>query len=351
MKESFENKIEKEDRIKSFIATIKPYFQFLLIYKKKIAIYNALVISLALIYLLFFVKPDYVCIINILPEYGSKSSLGGLANIASLAGLDVGGTSPMEIYENIISSESVLEPVIMSKYKTLEYPDSVNLIEYFDIKADIGITPEEQEREKFLKLYKRMLKTTLSVDLDLMSKIMTLRITMPERMLSAEVLNRIAISLDTYVRTKKKSNASESRFYIEKRMNQVKDALSMYEERLKKFRENNKTIFQSPSLMLEQERLMREMTISGTVFAELQKQLELVKLDEIRDLPVLNIKEFAKDPMVKDGPNRRLMFIFIFLFSNILIVGYYLLKMNKMLLRDKILFYWNNLKQHDSKSN
>ena len=338
-----ENIIESKNSILSYIELIRPSFQYLMVYKKRILFLNIAIIAVSFMYLLFFVKPDYVSTITVLPEYGSKSGLGGLANIASLAGLNVGGEYPMEIYKNIITSESVLEPVIMSKYKTVEYPDSVNLLEYFDMKATVSVTPEEQEREKFLKFYKQMLKSTLIVDIDLMSKIMTLRITMPERMLSAEVLNRIALSLDNYLRTKKKSNASESRFYIEKRINQVKDELSVYEERLKKFRENNKMILQSPSLMLVQERLIRDITISGTVFAELQKQLELVKLDEIRDLPVLNIKEFAKDPIVKDGPNRRIRFVIILFMTNVIIVGYYLVKMNLGSIKQKILLYWKLL--------
>jgi len=334
---------ESKDSILSFIELIRPYFQYLMIYKKKILFFNIAVIAISLVYLIIFVKPDYSSTITILPEYGSKSGLGGLASIASLAGLDVGGESPMEIYKNIIISESVLEPVIMSKYKTLEYPDSVNLLQYFDIKATVSVTPEEQEREKFLKYYKQTIKSTLFVDIDLMSKIMTLRITMPERMLSAEVLNRIALSLDNYLRTKKKSNASESRFYIEKRINQVKNELSLYEERLKNFRENNKMILQSATLLLIQERLIRDITISGTVFAELQKQLELVKLDEIRDIPVLNIKELARDPIVKDGPNRRMRFVIILFMANLLIAGYYILKMNINTIKVTVTNYWNQL--------
>ena len=173
--------IESKDSIHSFIELIRPYFQYLMVYKKRILFLNLGIIALSLVYLLFFVKPDYASTITILPEYGSKSNLGGLASIASLAGLDVGGESPMEIYKNIIISESVLEPVIMSKYKTLEYPDSVNLLQYFDIKATVSGTPEEQERERFLKYYKQTVKSTLSVDIDLMSKIMTLRITISPR--------------------------------------------------------------------------------------------------------------------------------------------------------------------------
>ena len=67
-----------------------------------------------------------------LPEYGSKSTtLSGLSQLASLAGVKVGEGAPTEIYQNLLTSETVLEPVIYAKYKTEEYKDSVNLIQYF----------------------------------------------------------------------------------------------------------------------------------------------------------------------------------------------------------------------------
>ena len=83
-------------------------------------------------------------------------------------------------------------------------------------------------------------------------------------------------------------------------------------------------ITQSPNLLLEQGRLMRNIEIQQNVYIELTKQLELAKIDEIKDAPILNIKENAQSPILKEGPKRANTLILILIFS-FLASGSYLL--------------------------
>lgn len=105
---------------------------------------------------------------------------------------------------------------------------------------------------------------------------------------------------------------------------QVKDSLTISENKLKDFREQNRMIAQSPMLLLEQGRLMRQVEILQTVFVEITKQLEIAKIDEIKDAPILNIKENAKDPVLKAGPKRSVILIIVLFISLIFSVFYYL---------------------------
>ena len=57
------------------------------------------------------------------------------------------------------------------------------------------------------------------------------------------------------------------------------------------------------------------------------KQYELVKLEEVKDTPVLNIREVAKNPIKKTGPKRAISLILIMFFSGIF-VGLYLIFSN-----------------------
>ena len=61
-------------------------------------------------------------------------------------------SAPTEIYQNLISSETVLQNVIYAKYKTKEFSDSVNLIKYFEM-DETDDNPAIQKRKNFLKLY------------------------------------------------------------------------------------------------------------------------------------------------------------------------------------------------------
>ncbi len=239
-----------EEKLKDFVEKIKPYKERLWAVRKKLLIVNSVVLILALAYLLFLAKPYYESTVTILPEYGNKSSmLSQLSGLASIAGVNVGEAAPTEIYQNLISSETVLRDVIYAKYKTEEYPDPVNLIQYFEVESS-DKNPEIQKRENFLKLYKNLTKARISTNIDRMTKILTVTVTMPEAQLSADVANNLVKALDRYIRTQRKSNASEQSFYLEKRTKQVKDSLNIAENMLKNFREDNRITSQSPNLLI-----------------------------------------------------------------------------------------------------
>jgi uncharacterized protein involved in exopolysaccharide biosynthesis len=315
-----------EEKFKSIIERISPYIKKLWANRKKILIINTAVLIVSIIYLLFLTKPYFQSSVTILPEYGSKSNmLSQLSGLASLAGVKVGDSSPTELYQNIITSETVLNEVVYAKYKTNEFPDSVNLVKYFEIEAEDD-DPAIKKRKEFMSLYESLLKNQITTNVDRMTKILSVSVTMPEAQLSADVVNNIVKSLDLYIRTQRKSYATEQSFYIEKRTQQVKDSLSIAENKLKVFREQNRITSQSPNLLLEQGRLMRNIEILQTVFIELTKQLEIAKVDQIKDAPVLNIKEFAKSPVKKAGPKRVTALISIMFFSLLASCLYFLLK-------------------------
>jgi uncharacterized protein involved in exopolysaccharide biosynthesis len=59
-------------------------------------------------------------------------------------------------------------------------------------------------------------------------------------------------------------------------------------------------------LMMEQERFAREVEINSTVFIELKKQLEIAKIEEIKNIPLINVLDPARPPAKKSFSNRAL---------------------------------------------
>jgi uncharacterized protein involved in exopolysaccharide biosynthesis len=323
-----------EQKVQQLIEKLRPYILKLWTKRKKLLIINGTVLIITLVLLLFIIKPYFESTVAILPEYGSKSNmLSQLSGLAALAGMRVGEISATEIYQNLIQSESVIGPVIYGKYLTKEYPDSVNLIQYFEI-DDKDKNPEIQKRKRFLEVIKLFTKEHISTDIDRMTKILSVKATMPEAQLSADVVNKLVESLDEYIRTKRRSYAGDQRLYLQKRVEQIKDTLSICEDKLRDFRERNKMITQSPDLLLVQGRLIRNVEIQQNVYIELTKQLELTKLDEIKDIPILNIKEIAQNPVKKTGPNRFSKLILILFFSFLLSGTYILMEDNIKKTRD-----------------
>lgn len=321
--------LSTEEKIKAAVEKYRPYIMRLWQARWKLVMINGIVAVLTVLYLLFIAKPYFESTITILPEYGNKSSmLGQLSGLAAMAGMNLGEAEPTAIYENIIRSESVINPVVYNKYTTEEYSNPVNLIEYFEIEPDEDLKPDLQKRKMFLELYEELIKYKIKTNLDRKTTILTVTVEMPESKLSSDVANKIAEELDTYVRTQRKSYATEQSYYLEKRVKQVFDSLTMVEEKLKNFQEQNRMVSQSPKLMLEQARLIRAVEILQTVYAELTKQLEIAKIDEIKDAPVIDIQEEVNEPIIKTGPRRISILIIILFLSSILSVAYIIFNVN-----------------------
>ncbi len=302
-----------DEQLADAVDKIRPLVMRIWSARVKFLLINIAVDLTVLFYLLIFVKPYFESTVSILPDYGNKSTLSGLGDLVAMTGLNVGNPSPTDIYDKILQSETVLGSVLKDQYKTRKFKDSVNLFIYFGIVPGKGEANETEKRENFLKGY-LLLNSHISTEVDQITKILTIKVTMPESELSAEVVNNTVQSLDSYIRSTRRSYASNQRFYLEKRVKDVNDSLTDSEERLKAFQIENRIVDQSPELTLTRARLLRNLDMLQTVYVQITQQLELSKIDEIRDTPVINVKEFAKDPIVKAGPRRiRALVIIAFL--------------------------------------
>jgi hypothetical protein len=66
----------------------------------------------------------------------------------------------------------------------------VDLVEYFRIEPDDGLLTSLRDRDMFLKCYKDFVKNRIKTDLNSVTNILNVKITMPESKLSTEVANK-----------------------------------------------------------------------------------------------------------------------------------------------------------------
>ena len=104
-------------------------------------------------------------------------------------------------------------------------------------------------------------------------------------------------------------------------MAEVKQDLTKAENTLKEFREKNRQVL-SPQLLLEQERLIRDVQINAVVYTELRKQFELVKIEEVKNIPVINVMDPARAPARKDKPKRAVIVLTVLFLSFFGTIGY-----------------------------
>ena len=76
----------------------------------------------------------------------------------------------------------------------------------------------------------------------------------------------------------------------------------------------NRAVTLSPTALMEQAQLVREVEIHNALYVELTKQLEVTRIDAYRQAPVLTVLDWAVPPVKKSGPKRSLIvlgFVFV----------------------------------------
>ena len=304
-----ENNTPLESAMPRPVFNLEVAFSVLWASRKLIAVITGSVTAAAII--ISYLLPQYFAsTVVILPEASQSklAALGGLSDLASLAGVNVGAeASPTKLYPVIVKSEAVLKNVIYRKYRTKAFTDSVTLVQLWDGGEENPLLAYETVL--------RSLRDELVVSLDSKTNVLTVSLLTKEPQLSADIVNAIAHELDVFSRTKRTTNASAQRKWIEGRLTEVKADLENSEIALKDFRENNRRVVDSPDLLLQQGRFIREVEISSALFAELKKQYEVAKIEEIKNIPIVNVMDAGRPAAKNEKPKKAIIAVVFFLLS------------------------------------
>ena len=207
-----ENNTPLESAMPRPVFNLEVAFSVLWASRKLIAVITGSVTAAAII--ISYLLPQYFAsTVVILPEASQSklAALGGLSDLASLAGVNVGAeASPTKLYPVIVKSEAVLKNVIYRKYRTKAFTDSVTLVQLWDGGEENPLLAYETVL--------RSLRDELDVSLDSKTNVLTVSLLTKEPQLSADIVNAIAHELDVFSRTKRTTNASAQRKWIEGRL-------------------------------------------------------------------------------------------------------------------------------------
>ena len=87
-------------------------------------------------------------------------------------------------------------------------------------------------------------------------------------------------------------------------MEDILKDLTKEEEKLKDFREKNRLILSSPALLLEQERLIRELEVLNQVYITLRRESELNKIEEVENSKSITTLDSPEVPINRISPRR-----------------------------------------------
>jgi uncharacterized protein involved in exopolysaccharide biosynthesis len=146
----------------------------------------------------------------------------------------------------------------------------------------------------------------ISVEKDRQSSFLTLTVQAFEPQLAADMATALIEELDEHQKQFNIEQAAKKRIFIEERIEEVRLDLETAEEVLKDWRQGNRNIGDSPALLLEQERLMRESEVQKSLYITLKQEYEMAKIEEVEESDIIYILDKPEVPLDRSSPKRKM---------------------------------------------
>ena len=253
-----------------------------------IGVMTALVVILAS-------QREYTSRAVIMPQGRKSPSL--LTGVASQLNLSVStgdvSQSPA-FYADLIESREILGDAVDTRYnyRDGDKPLSGTLIDVFESKGSTTPLRREAAIDELAKL--------VGANVVAKTGVIQVSATLPSPDLAKQVAQRLIDLLDQFNQERRKSQASAERQFTQQRLVEVTGELRQAEDGLQSFLQQNRTFTNSPELAFQRDRLNNDLTLRRELYASIAKAYEDVRLEEVRDTPVITIVEAPNSPVRPD---------------------------------------------------
>ncbi len=150
----------------------------------------------------------------------------------------------------------------------------------------------------------KKLNDHIAVSEDRITGLIRISTKLKDPVIVASLANFVGQQVQNYIQKENSAQSTKEKLFIKERLGIVKGELGLSELKLKMFKESNRGYEESPELFMIFSRLFRESEAKKEVYLTLQKQLELARIEEVRQSPILHILDNAVKPIRKSSPNR-----------------------------------------------
>ncbi len=267
--------------------------------------------------------------ISLFPADNNVSGVDQLQSLALTAGINIGQKEQNYNITDVAKSRRIAEKVISNKWSNIRNGNE-SLIDFWGLSKRgflSKIFNNSVSESTILNSALNKYFSLLNVDEDRRTGLIQVSIEMESPSLAAEVANFIGSEIQSYIQTQNSAQAAKEKLFINDRLIVVKAELENLEDNLKNFKERNRGYEVSPDLFMKYSQKLREVEAKQQVYVTLQQQLELARINEVKQTPIINILDDAKPPVNKSKPNRILITILFILAgfiisSSILLVKY-----------------------------
>jgi uncharacterized protein involved in exopolysaccharide biosynthesis len=248
---------------------------------------------------------------------GGNTGNSSLNQLASLAGVSLGnrsGIDPSDYLDKIIQDQEFIAGLYEKKWF---FKDQYLYLERI-LEIDQDTTIANWKHVYFMSKIEAVRKRKLiTINKDLKTGILSLNSNMPDPKLAYDI-NRYTLDfISNYIRNSIKTQAKEKKLFIEERLKEVKIDLQNAEEKLARFKERN-LMSSSPKVILEEGRLLRNVTLNQEIFLQYQKQYELARVEELDNQTLIQVVKNPEIPVKRSKPNRK-MIVAVSLVSGVLL--------------------------------
>ncbi len=212
-----------------------------------------------------------------------------LASAANGMGVNLGtnGESLTALFPHILKSRPFLLKILNQSFLDSSNQQETLLARLVPTGRDTLISKNEAIRKFKKKLLSR---------LDSRSGVTTISVRLNDPILAAAVANAVVKELDQFSRQAKASLASQNSIFISQRLLEIRGHLEENEKALKLFRLENPQLSDSPQLRLEENALVRDVQIQTELLISLNTQMEMARIEEERNLPLISVLNPAYAP-------------------------------------------------------
>jgi uncharacterized protein involved in exopolysaccharide biosynthesis len=234
---------------------------------------------------------------------GGSTGLGGL--ISQLGG-SVGG-DPSEspnFYVELLTSRELLTRLLQSRFpnpRTESPRDSASLLTILRIKKS---DPQAQ-----MELAVKNMTKAIGPGLDPKTNLVWFSVDAQWPELTAQIANRLIDLVSTFNKETRVSRAKSKRAFLQMRHDSARTALRDEEERQRFFYEQNRGLILAPSLKFEEQRIRRDVDLASDLYINLDRQLEVARIDEINDAALITVIDSAVTPRKARWPRYGVMLV------------------------------------------
>lgn len=293
----------------------------------------------------FSIPKEYESTVTLAPELNKGRSIsGGMAALAGMAGINLGGSSSAdalspELYPDIV--KSVPFSVEMFDVKVTDKEGELNTTLYEYLKEDQkqawwgyitaapfkalgwvvstikGEDEEEGEGEggvdsfRLTKDQSKIIKAMgerIAVSVDKKTFVITITTTMQDPVIAATVTNAVMEKLQSYITEYRTNKARKDLEFTEKLYAENMETYHKAQQEYANYMDRNQNV-SLRTAQTQQERLRNEMELAFNVYNQTAQQLQMAKAKVQEDTPVFTVVEAATVPLRAAKPSKAMILI------------------------------------------